>query len=206
MKGRLLVGLTGAIGAGKSEALRAFAAAGAEAHSADAIAHELSRKGGPVHRAVVRALGPRVCAPDGSLDRRRIADAVFSSPAALRRLEAASHPLILKELSRRLARGRRPVAVADVPLLFEKGLGEDFDLTVCVTAPAAARAARVRRRDALSRAAARRRERSQWPEARKAGASDVVIPNGGSRAALRRTVAEYQKAFALIAAGLGGRK
>lgn len=206
MKGRLLVGLTGAIGAGKSEALRAFALAGAETHSADAIAHELSRKGGAVHRAVVRALGRGVLDAGGGLDRGRIADSVFRSPAALRRLEAASHPPIRKELSRRLARGRRPVAVVDVPLLFEKGMGKDFDLTVCVTAPAAARAARVLRRDGGSRAAARRRERNQWPEARKAEASDVVIPNGGSRAALRRAVAEYQKAFALIAAGLGGRK
>lgn len=205
MRRRLLVGLTGSIGAGKSEALRAFSAAGAQTHSADAIAHELSRRGGPVYRAIVRALGRGVLLPDGGLDRRRIADAVFRDPAALRRLERASHPGILKELSRRLARGRRPVAVVDMPLLFEKGMEKGFDLTVCVTAPAALRAARVLRRDGVSAAAARRRARAQWPEARKAGKSDVVIPNGGPRAVLRRAVAEYQKAFELIASGLGGR-
>ncbi|MBI5596427.1 MAG: dephospho-CoA kinase [Elusimicrobia bacterium] len=205
MRRRLLVGLTGAIGAGKSEALRAFAAAGAETHSADALSHELSRRGGPVYRAVVAAMGRGVLKPDGGLDRRRIAEAVFRDPAALRRLERASHPGILKELSRRMAEGRRPVAVIDVPLLFEKRMEKEFDLTVCVTAPAGLRAARVLRRDGGSRAAARRRARAQWPEARKAGMADVVIPNGGPRAALRRAVAEYQQAFELLASGLGGR-
>jgi dephospho-CoA kinase len=200
----LRVGLTGSIGAGKSEALRAFAAAGAQTHCADAVARELSGRGGPVAKAAARALGPTVLAADGSLDRPRVAAAVFSDAAARRRLERATHPLIARELSRRLARCRRPVAVVDAPLLFEAGLQGRFDLTVCVSAPAAARVARASLRDRSSRDAVLRRDRAQWPQRRKEALSDVVIFNGGSRAALRRAVAEYQRAFELLAQGLGG--
>lgn len=193
----LRVGLTGSIGAGKTEALKAFAAAGAQTVSADAIAHELARPGRPLARVLERLFG--------DTGRRAVAELVFRDASARRRLERASHPLILRELDRRLSRPRRPVQVADLPLLFEAGLGSRFDLTVCVTAPSARRLARVARRDRSSRADAARRDRAQWPEARKASLSDVVIRNDGPRTALRRRVAEYQRAFALIAASLGGR-
>lgn len=202
----LRVGLTGSIGAGKSEALRAFAAEGAETFSADAVARELSGRGGPVAKAAARVLGPSALAVDGSLDRPRVAAAVFRNAAARRRLEKATHPLISRELERRLARVRRPVAVVDAPLLFEAGLQGRFDLTVCVAAPAAVRLGRAARRDRAARADIERRDRAQWPSARKETLSDVVIFNGGSRAALRRAVAEYQRAFELIAQGRGGSK
>lgn len=202
----LVVGLTGSIGAGKSEALKAFAAAGAATLSADAVARDLSVRGGPVAKAAARALGPSALAADGSLHRPRVAAAVFKDAAARRRLEKATHPLISRELERRLARARRPVAVVDAPLLFEAGLARRFDLTVCVSAPAAVRLSRAARRDRSSRAEVRARERAQWPQARKVALSDVVIFNGGSRAALRRAVAEYQRAFELLAQGRGGSK
>ena len=111
----LKVGLTGAIGAGKSEALLAFKAAGAEILSADAVAHELSGRGGPAAKAAARALGPLALSPDGSLDRARVAGAVFRDAAARRRLEKALHPLIGRELKRRLKACRRPVAVVRPP-------------------------------------------------------------------------------------------
>lgn len=202
----LRVGLTGSIGAGKSEALAAFKASGAETFSADAVARELSGRGGPVAKAAARIFGPSSLAADGSLDRPRVAAAVFRNAAARRRLEMATHPLISRELERRLARSRRPVAVVDAPLLFEAGLESRFDLTVCVTAPSAVRLSRAARRDRAARADVARRDRAQWPQARKESLSDVVIPNGGSRAALRRAVAEYQRAFELIAQGRGGSK
>lgn len=200
----LRVGLTGAIGAGKSLALDAFAAAGAETHSADAVAHALARPGGPIFRAIIGAFGRGILSPDGTIDRRRLGAMAFRDARVRRRLERASQPHIRRELARRMARAARPVVVADIPLLFEKGLEGGFDLTVCVTAPLARRLGRVARRDGLSRTEILRRVRAQWPEAQKAQKADVVIFNAGSRAALRRAAGEYQRAFALIAAGLGG--
>lgn len=200
----LRVGLTGGIGAGKSEALRAFSRAGAWTLSLDEVSRRLSRRGGPVHRAIVRAFGRGVLRADGSLDRARLASAAFSSPALRRRLERAAHPLILEEMRRRLRACSRKVAVVDVPLLFEARLADDFDATVLVSAPRGLRMRRVMRRDQVPAAAVRLRMRAQWPQAVKERLADVVVFNRGGRRSLGRSIREYQRAFRLLSASPGG--
>lgn len=201
-KRTLRVGLTGGIGTGKTEALRAFERAGAVTVSLDGIAHELSRRGRPVRRAILREFGRAVLGPDGEIDRGALAERVFSRPRLRRRLEAAAHPHILREMRRRLKRARRPVAVVDAPLLFEAGIQDEFDVNVVVSAPRRAQVSRVMRRDGLSRRRAELRLKAQLPVARKERLADIVIRNEGSRAELRSKVAEYQNAFDLIARGL----
>lgn len=198
----LKVGLTGGIASGKSEALKAFEAAGAEAVSLDQLAHSLCRKGGPAYGPVVRAFGSEVLGPDGEIDRRRLGELVFRRPGLRRRLEAATHPPILREMRRRLQACRRPVAVVDAPLLFEAGLEKDFDVTVLIHAGQRTRLRRMRSRDGLGRAAALRRVRAQMPMARKERLADIVLPNEGGLGPLRRRVREYQRAFELIARSL----
>ncbi|MEK7656660.1 MAG: dephospho-CoA kinase [Elusimicrobiota bacterium] len=200
----LRVGLTGGIGAGKSEALRAFSRAGAWTLSLDEVSRRLSRRGGPVHRAIVRAFGRGVLRADGSLDRAKLASRVFASPIPRRRLDRAAHPPMLLEMRRRLRACRRPVAVVDVPLLFEAGLAGDFDATVLVSAPERLRLGRVMRRDGVPAAAARARLRSQWPQERKERLADVVVRNQGGLGALCRRVKEYQQAFRLLSTSPGG--
>ncbi|OGR56871.1 MAG: dephospho-CoA kinase [Elusimicrobia bacterium GWA2_69_24] len=195
----LRIGLTGGIGSGKSAALEAFGRAGADTVSLDAAAHELSRRGGPIHRAVRRVFGPRFFTRDGELDRRALGAHVFSRPAARRRLEAVTHPLIRRELRRRLELCRARVAVVDVPLLFEGGLQARFDLSVVVSAPLPLRLRRVMRRDGLDAPAVRRRVAAQLPLERKEALADIVIRNDGSLDRLRRRVRECQDAFDLIA-------
>ncbi|HVE12673.1 MAG TPA: dephospho-CoA kinase, partial [Elusimicrobiota bacterium] len=116
-------------------------------------------------------------------------------------LEKATHPLIRREMDRFLKERRRGVAVVDVPLLFEARMASCFDATVLVSAPASSQVARVMSRDGLPRAEALRRLRAQWPMARKERLADVVIPNTGTLAQLRRAVSSYQRAFALLSAG-----
>lgn len=171
----LRIGLTGGIGAGKSEALRAFARLGAATLSLD----EVSR-GPAVRRAQERLFG--------TADRAAIARRVFADPRARRRLERATHPLILREM-RRWLKAQRGVAVVEAPLLFEAGAQDDFDVTVAVVS---------RRKGDAGRA------RAQWAPRRKAEAADVVIRNDGTLADLRRTVKQYQDAFVLIAGGRNG--
>jgi len=195
----LKVGLTGGFGSGKSEATRAFARAGAATISLDRIAHELSRKGKPVYRALVRRFGRIALAPTGEIDRKGLAGRVFRRPQMRRRLEAATHPIILREMRKRIRRNGRPVVVVDAPLLFEAGLQGEFDLSLVVTAPRSARLRRVMRRDGGSRASALRRMRAQIPLSRKERLGDVVIRNDGNLRGLRRRVAEYHRAFDLIA-------
>ena len=87
-----VVGLTGNIATGKSAVLRMLAALGARTLDADAVVHQLLRKGGEAYRPVVEAFGPGILRPDGEIDRARLAAVVFPDPAALARLEAVLYP------------------------------------------------------------------------------------------------------------------
>lgn len=196
--GTLVVGLTGGIGTGKSLALAELARLGAKTVSLDGLAHGLSRKGGPLHRSIVRAFGRGILGAGGEIDRGRLGDLAFRDPSARRRLERATHPGLLAEMRRRIRRARGGVVVVDVPLLFEKGLERRFDVTLAVACSPARQAARVRKRDGLSGAEVRRRMAAQLPSAEKERRADVVVPNDGSRHDFRRRLKAYYEALSLI--------
>jgi dephospho-CoA kinase len=187
-RARIVVGLTGGIGSGKSLALSEFDRLGAATISTDQLAREQARPGRPAHRALVRAFG--------TADRARIAELVFAKPAARRKLESITHPLILRELKAFIAKAKG-VVVADVPLLFEKKLQSAFDATVLITAPEALRLKRLKGRG-MDSADARRRMRAQLRDAVKVKLADVVIPNAGTKNDFRRRVGQYHQALALM--------
>jgi dephospho-CoA kinase len=184
------IGLTGAIGAGKSTVARLLAERGAEVIDADALARQALEEPATVRR-VAAALGPEVVS-DGRIDRAAVAAKVFGDAEARRRLEAIVHPRVaaLRRARVRAARARRPpppLLVHDVPLLFETGLDRAMDLVVVVDAPREVRLARAR--DRMGAAEMARREAAQWSAARKRAHADVVIDNGGDLADLRARVA-----------------
>jgi dephospho-CoA kinase len=171
------VAVTGGIGAGKSEALRAFARHGAATVSSDEIVHHLLRRG-HVKREVVRLMGNGVIGPDGEIDRRALATVVFNDRGSLTRLEAVLHPLVAAEYLQWLEDlGRLPhppkVAVTEVPLLFESGGETRFDKIVVITAPQQLRRAR-------SAVATDERESRLIPDADKVSRADYAYRNTGS--------------------------
>ena len=186
------IGLTGAIGAGKSTVARLLAEQGAVVIDADALARRALEEAETVDR-VAAALGPGV-GTEGRLDRAALADRVFDDPDARRRLEAIVHPRVaeLREARVREALARPappPVLVHDVPLLFETGLDREMDLVVVVDAPRRVRRARVATAGRMDAAELSRREAAQWSPARKRAHADVVIDNGGDVSDLRARVA-----------------
>jgi dephospho-CoA kinase len=145
----LAVAITGGIGAGKSEALEAFARHGAAVVSSDEIVHHLLRADDDVRRALVERLGDGILGEDGRPDRALIGRRVFGDPEALAWLEALLHPRVSQEYltwRERLAELPEPpaVCVTEVPLLYEVGADERFDAVVAITAPEELRAARRR--------------------------------------------------------------
>jgi dephospho-CoA kinase len=143
------VAITGGIGAGKSEALRAFARHGAATVSSDEIVHHLLRSDESVKRAIVERLGEGVLDEDGAIDRRRVAEKVFADRDQLAWLEALLHPLVSREYltwREQLGELQNPpdVAVTEVPLLFEAGSQDNFDAVVVITAPEAVRRRRTK--------------------------------------------------------------
>lgn len=202
MKRRALtVGLTGGIGSGKTEALRAFARQGAETLCLDEVAHRVLLRGAAAYRPVVRAFGRAILDARGEIDRRALGRIVFASPRARRRLERLTHPRILREMRRRLRAHGRGLLVVDAPLLFEAGWEKDFDLTLLVSAGVGTRLRRLARRDRLPAAQLRRRMAAQMPAAEKAARADVVLRNDGTRRELLDQVREYHRAFELIYGG-----
>jgi dephospho-CoA kinase len=171
------VAITGGIGAGKSEALKAFARRGAATVSSDEIVHELLRRD-DVRDAVRQRLGNGVVGPDGHLDRGAIGSVVFDDPEALAWLEQLLHPLVTAEYLRwrdQLASLPSPpqVCVTEVPLLYEVGADSRFDRVVVITAPDDVRHER-------SEMAVDERERRLLPDEEKVARADFAYVNTGS--------------------------
>jgi dephospho-CoA kinase len=171
------VAITGGIGAGKSEALAAFARHGAATVSSDEIVHHLLRRD-DVKGELVERLGHGIVAPDGEIDRGALGTVVFNDRDALELLEALLHPLVSAEYLQwreELAALPDPpkVSVTEVPLLYETGGQERFDKVVVITAPTKLRRAR-------SPIAIEDREGRFLPEAEKAKRADYVYKNTGS--------------------------
>jgi dephospho-CoA kinase len=173
----LAVAITGGIGAGKSEALSAFARHGAATVSSDEIVHHLLRTP-EVREAVVGQVGNGVIAPDGEIDRGALASVVFNDRDSLRWLEELLHPLVAAEYVQwREDLGRLPnpprVAVTEVPLLFEAGGESRFDKVVVITAPKKLRQSR-------STVATDERESRLIPDVEKVLRADYSYRNLGS--------------------------
>jgi dephospho-CoA kinase len=182
------VGLTGGLGAGKSEALRALADLGAATLSTDAVVHELLA-GDELRELVVARLGDGV-APGGELDRSLIADRVFGDDEARAWLEGELWPRVGKRVWdwRQEVGALDPApraAVVEVPLLFESGMESAFDATIAVVADEAVRAERA---GARGHAAVAERTGRQLSQEEKAERADFEVRNDGSLAELRESL------------------
>jgi dephospho-CoA kinase len=155
--------------------------------SSDEIVHELLRSDSGVQEAIRRRLGEGVFAPDGSVDRTKVAQLVFASPDDLRWLERLLHPRVVASYlswRERLADLDEPpqLSVTEVPLLYEVGGEKQFDRVVVITAPAEVRATR--------RVGIESREQRLIPEEEKARRADFAYVNDGSFEDLERFVAD----------------
>lgn len=174
----IAVAITGGIGAGKSEALAAFARHGAATVSADEIVHHLLATDDEVEAALVERFGERILGDDGRPDRARIGEIVFADPDALAWLERLLHPIVSQtymEWRDALAQLDEPpaVCVTEVPLLYEVGSEQRFDKVVVVTAPQPLRAER-------RRVPHDDRDERLLPDAEKVARADYAYVNEGT--------------------------
>ncbi|MFD0257045.1 dephospho-CoA kinase [Kitasatospora indigofera] len=181
----LKIGLTGGIGAGKSEVSRLFASYGAVVVDADLIAREVVAPGTEGLAAVLAEFGPDVLRADGELDRPALGALVFADPARLRALNAIVHPLV-RARSAELEEAAAPdaVVVHDVPLLAENGLAPLYDLVVVVDAADEVRLDRLVRLRGMAEAEARSRMAAQATREDRLAVADLVIDNSGPLEAL----------------------
>jgi dephospho-CoA kinase len=193
----IAVAITGGIGAGKSQALAAFARHGAAVVSSDEIVHHLLREDEEVKQALVQRLGHGIVAPDGSIDRGAVAQSVFQDRELLAWLEGLLHPRVSAEYLRwRDELGRLPdpppVCVTEVPLLYEAGGESRFDKVVVVTAPRQLREARTQK------VLGANREQRLITDAEKAKRADYVYVNTGTLEELDAFVAGVMEELAAV--------
>jgi dephospho-CoA kinase len=183
----IVIGLTGSIGMGKTTAARALARMGLPVHDSDAAVHKLFARGGAAVGPVGEAFPDAI--HDGTVDRTILGEFVFNDPDALGRLEAIVHPLVRRESQaflRRCAACREPLAVLDVPLLFEAKRESDCDLVILVTAPAFVQAQRVLRRPGMTGQRFADIRSRQMRDAEKRRRADFIVQTGrGRRETLR---------------------
>jgi dephospho-CoA kinase len=196
----LRVGLTGGIGSGKSEVSRRLAERGAVLIDADVAAREVVVPGSPGLARIAGTFGAGVLRPDGSLNRERLGEMVFSDPGLRTKLNEIVHPLVrawmqeAEEAAVRATAGARalagPVVVHDVPLLAESRGRAGFDVVIVVDVPPEAQAERLVRLRGMPAEQARARMAAQASREQRLALADIVIDNSGSLDDLDRRVGE----------------
>lgn len=186
------VALTGGIATGKSYVLEQLRKRGVACLDADALVRGVQAAGTEATAAIAARFGSDVLAPDGSVDRTKLAPLVFADDAARRELEAIVHPAVYRAIAAGL-RGLEllgdPIAVVDVPLLYETGAEKDFDRVVVTACSPETQMARLVARG-LTEDAARQRLAAQWPTERKAERADFVIRTDGTFEETNRQIDE----------------
>ncbi|MGE5269953.1 MAG: dephospho-CoA kinase [Thiohalocapsa sp.] len=193
----IVLGLTGSIGMGKSNAATMLKRLGVPLFDADAEVHRLLGPGGAAVSKVA-ALFPDVRDERGGIDRRRLGPLVFADRDALRRLEAILHPMVRRAERRFVAQARarrERLVVLDIPLLFETGGTERCDYILVVSAPLRLQRERVMRRPGMSEDRFAEILRAQLPDHEKRRRADFVVKTVLSRAVTFRRLQAVVRAL-----------
>jgi dephospho-CoA kinase len=203
----LIVGLTGGISSGKSTVLRIFKNFACRTIAADEIAHQLTRPGTEVLREIVRKFGQEVLNKNGTLNRKRLAEAIFRDGHKRKSLNAIMHPKIIAEIKRKIrefqklarrsklgASGKkRNILLVDIPLLFEVKLEYLVDKIILVYVPQKIQIERLQRDDNLTLKEAKARISAQIPLYKKKKYADYIINGDLDSASLQKQVESVWK-------------
>jgi dephospho-CoA kinase len=192
---KYLIGLTGNIATGKSTVAKMLEDLGATVIDADALVHELQRKGTATFDAIVAAFGPGILDRAGEIDRKMLGTIVFADAAQLRTLEGIVHPAVLLESMQRIQSATTPVVVYEAIKLIEAGRAEMCDALWVVTAQPEVQLERLMRERHMSEAEARQRIAAQPPQSEKIRRATLIIENSGS---LQETSQQVEQAFAKL--------
>ena len=202
----LVVGLTGGIASGKSTVSRMFREAGIPVICADDLAHEVVKPGSAALDEIRRTFGEEFIGLDGALDRAAMARLVFQDNDKRRALESIIHPRVGEEREKLLqefaAQGHN-IVIVDVPLLYESGLADSFDMIVIAYVPAEIQLQRLIARDSMSPEEARARLGAQMAIDEKKALAERVIDNTGSLEHTREQVVEIIEELRDIANSAG---
>ena len=199
----LRIGLTGGVASGKSTVADMFAHLGAVVIDTDQIAREVVMPGQPALGEIEAAFGPELLTADGTLDRRRMRELVFSEPERRHRLESILHPRIRARTLDIAQQADGPYQLLVVPLLLETGFGDLVDRVLVVDCPEHEQRQRLLQRDGEDPAQAERMMAAQTSRQARLAVADDVIDNGGPIDATRAQVEKLHRYYLQLAARPG---
>jgi len=179
-KERIVIGLTGGIATGKTSVLNEFKKHGIKTISCDEISKKIYRRRTNVRKRIKKFFG--------TLNRKKIAEIIFSDVKKRKLLERILHPEIIKELNRLITQSPNRLIVVDAPLLFEADIPDMFGKIIVVYCPENVQIKRLAVRDRISVSDAKKRIRSQMQMREKIKMADYVVDNSGSFAATKKEI------------------
>ena len=189
----LVIGLTGGIGTGKSQAARYLVSLGAELIDADSVGHEAYRPHAEAWRRVVETFGEDILGPDNEIDRRALGAIVFADPEQLALLNGIMHPLMAGMVQERIDTLREDGAdavVVEAALLFEAGWDSLVQEVWVTDSPVEMVVNRLAQRNGMSEEEARRRISSQMSREERLERADFVIDNSKDVKSMRKAIDE----------------
>ncbi len=189
----LVIGLTGSIGTGKSEAARQLEALGASVISADQVGHEAYTPHTEAWEQVVATFGDEILKEDGEIDRGKLGAVVFSNTGQLDKLNEIMHPRMARMVANKIEALRTQgvdVVVVEAALLFEAGWDSLVEEVWVTDSPEQMVIERLKKRNGLSEEEARKRISSQMDRSERLEKSDFVIDNSGDMAGLETAIKE----------------
>ncbi|MBL6985482.1 MAG: dephospho-CoA kinase [Methylobacter sp.] len=196
----LKVGLTGGIGCGKSTVAGIFSELNIPVLDADEIAHRLVEKGQPALVEIQQAFGAAILAPDGSLDRSRLRDLIFTNIREKQKLESILHPLVYQTLQSELALLTAPYCIISIPLLLETGMTHFVDRVLVIDCPVETQIERVKIRDKLTLARIQSIIDNQVSRAFRKAKADDLIDNSNTDYRLAEQVKKLHNLYLSISA------
>ncbi|OGX44680.1 MAG: dephospho-CoA kinase [Omnitrophica WOR_2 bacterium RIFCSPLOWO2_12_FULL_51_8] len=178
-KGKIVLGLTGSFGSGKSTVAAILKSFGAEVIDADKLARDCLRPRTECYRRVRKVFGQKALKADGSIDRKVLAGLVFNNRSLLFELNRIIHPRVRRLIREKIGRAKKRIVVLDAPLLIEAGLGAIVDKLIVVGLCRSAQVKRLQKKFGLKESEIFKRISAQIPLREKMRLADFIIDNNG---------------------------
>jgi len=195
IKKKLILGVTGTFGSGKSTVARILARTlGAKIIDADRIAHRLIRPGGKVYKRIVAVFAQDILGKNKIINRKLLAKKVFSRKALVAKLNKITHPALIKEIKKQIRQAAPgEIIIIDAPLLIEAGLGSWVDKIIVIKISSRQQQRRLNKKLSLNKAELLKRLKFQMSFKNKVRLADFVIDNNGTIKATKKQIQELRR-------------